>query len=43
MGRLWDAYWIYTVIAGALNIMVIYDAAAGPVRFKLVKKQEGKK
>lgn len=42
MGRLWDIYWIYTVIAGALNIMVIYDAYAGPVRFKLVKKQPGK-
>lgn len=45
MGRLWDIYWIYTVIAGALNIMVIYDAFAGPVRFKQVKKKpgEGKK
>lgn len=45
MGRLWDIYWIYTVIAGALNIMVVYDAYAGPVRFKVVKKKpgEGKK
>lgn len=41
MGRLWDIYWIYTVIAGALNIMVIYDAYAGPVRFKQVKKKPG--
>ena len=45
MGRLWDIYWIYTVIAGALNIMVVYDAFAGPVRFKVMKKKpgEGKK
>lgn len=42
MGRLWDVYWIYTVIAGAMNIMVIYDAYAGPVRFKPVKKKPGK-
>jgi len=26
-----DLGWIYTVIAGALNILVIYDAFAGPV------------
>jgi hypothetical protein len=25
-----DLGWVYTVIAGVLNIMVIYDAAAGP-------------
>lgn len=41
MGRLWEIYWIYTVIAGALNIMVIYDAYAGPVKFKVVKKKPG--
>ncbi|MFT3881023.1 MAG: hypothetical protein QM703_15345 [Gemmatales bacterium] len=41
MGRLWDIYWIYTVLAGALNIMVIYDAYAGPVRFRRVKKHPG--
>jgi hypothetical protein len=40
MGRLWDVYWIYTVIAGALNIMVIYDAYAGPVKFRPIKKSE---
>jgi hypothetical protein len=39
MGRLWDIYWIYTVVAGALNIMVIYDAWAGPVRFKKAEKK----
>ena len=26
----WDLGWIYTVIAGALNVLVIYDAIAGP-------------
>jgi hypothetical protein len=26
----WDLGWIFTVIAGVLNIMVIYDAIAGP-------------
>ncbi len=29
--RAWDLGWVYTVIAGVLNIMVIYDALAGPV------------
>ncbi len=28
--KTWDLGWIYTVIAGVLNIMVIYDAIAGP-------------
>lgn len=28
--KLWDLGWVLTVIAGALNVMVIYDAAAGP-------------
>ena len=27
----WDLGWVYTVIAGALNVLVIYDALAGPV------------
>jgi hypothetical protein len=27
----WDLAWVYTVIAGVLNILVIYDALAGPV------------
>jgi hypothetical protein len=26
----WDLGWVYTVIAGVLNILVIYDAIAGP-------------
>lgn len=40
MGRLWDIYWIYTVIAGVLGLLVIYDAWAGPVKMvpKPVKK-----
>jgi len=29
--KTWDLGWIYTVIAGVLNILVIYDAFAGPV------------
>lgn len=29
--KLWDLGWVYTVIAGILNILVIYDALAGPV------------
>jgi hypothetical protein len=26
----WDLGWVFTVVAGVLNIMVIYDALAGP-------------
>src|SRR5262245_50707361 len=29
-GKKWDLAWVYTVIAGVLNILVIYDAFAGP-------------
>jgi hypothetical protein len=28
--KTWDLAWVYTVIAGVLNVMVIYDAYAGP-------------
>lgn len=31
MGKRWDIAWVYTVIAGVLNLLVIYDAWAGPV------------
>ena len=31
MGKRWDIAWVYTVIAGVLNILVIYDAWSGPV------------
>ncbi len=34
MGKIWDIAWVYTVIAGVLNILVIYDAWAGPVRLR---------
>lgn len=27
----WDLAWVYTVIAGVLNILVIYDAYSGPL------------
>jgi TM2 domain-containing membrane protein YozV len=27
----WDLGWVYTLIAGVLNLLVIYDALAGPV------------
>jgi hypothetical protein len=27
----WDLGWVYTVIAGVLNVLVIYDAYAGPL------------
>lgn len=27
----WDLGWVYTVIAGVLNILVVYDAFAGPL------------
>jgi hypothetical protein len=29
--KTWDLGWVYTVIAGVLNLLVIYDALAGPV------------
>jgi hypothetical protein len=29
-GKRYELGWVYTVIAGVLNIMVIYDAFAGP-------------
>jgi TM2 domain-containing membrane protein YozV len=28
--KTWDLAWVFTVIAGVLNILVIYDAFAGP-------------
>jgi hypothetical protein len=29
--KTWDLGWVFTVIAGALNVLVIYDAFAGPL------------
>jgi hypothetical protein len=34
--KTWDLGWVYTVIAGVLNILVIYDALAGPAFRKVV-------
>lgn len=36
--KTWDLAWVYTVIAGVLNVMVIYDAYAGPA---FVRRPEG--
>jgi hypothetical protein len=30
MGTMWDIAWVYTVLAGVLNILVIFDAVYGP-------------
>jgi hypothetical protein len=37
--KTWDLGWVLTVIAGALNVMVIYDAFAGPA-FVVAKDDE---
>lgn len=39
----WDLGWVYTVIAGVLNILVIYDALAGPVHRDVPGKSDEKK
>ncbi len=39
--KTWDLGWVYTVIAGVLNVLVIYDALAGPA-FREVKGQPTK-
>lgn len=28
--KTWDLGWVYTIVAGVLNVLVIYDALAGP-------------
>jgi hypothetical protein len=33
--KTWDLGWVYTVIAGVLNVLVIYDAIAGPAFSRL--------
>lgn len=40
--KTWDLGWVYTVIAGVLNVLVIYDALAGPA-FRQVKQPNGDK
>jgi len=37
----WDLGWVYTVIAGVLNLLVIYDALAGPMFRESPKWAEG--
>jgi hypothetical protein len=36
----WDLGWVYTVIAGVLNLLVIYDAFAGPMFRDPPKREE---
>jgi hypothetical protein len=38
--KTWDLGWVYTVIAGVLNILVIYDAFAGPALVEGETKEE---
>jgi len=40
--KTWDLGWVFTVIAGVLNLMVIYDAVAGPA-FVIVEPKNGPK
>lgn len=42
VGRIADLAWMYTVIAGVMNLLVIYDAWAGPVRRVPAPKEEKK-
>jgi hypothetical protein len=39
--KTWDLGWVFTVIAGALNVMVIYDAFAGPAYVVADESEEG--
>lgn len=41
-GHRWDLGWVYTVIAGVLNILVIWDALAGPLLIEDPKAGEKK-
>jgi len=38
--KTWDLGWVYTVIAGVMNILVIYDAFAGPAFAEGEKQQQ---
>jgi len=38
----WDLGWVFTVIAGVLNVMIIYDALAGPA-FVVTRPEDGPK
>lgn len=37
----WDLGWVYTVIAGVLNVLVIYDALAGPAFLQTAPNAKG--
>ena len=41
--KTWDLGWVYTVIAGVLNVLVIYDALAGPAFGKTDAKHDDEK
>lgn len=43
IGRCYDLGWMYTVIAGVLNLLVIYDAYAGPVKMKAAPEEKQEK
>jgi hypothetical protein len=38
--KTWDLAWVFTVIAGVLNVLVIYDACAGPAFGEAEAKRE---
>src|SRR5262249_41448426 len=40
---IWDLAWVYTVIAGVLNLLVIYDAIAGPAYRDVPDEDDDKK
>jgi len=40
---IWDLAWVYTVIAGVLNLLVIYDAIAGPAFRDVPEEDDDKK
>ena len=42
MGRIFDVAWMYTAIAGIMNLLVIYDAWAGPIRLVPEPQKEAK-
>lgn len=41
--RYWDLGTVYTMIAGLLNVLAIYDAWGGPAYYELAHREAGKK
>lgn len=41
--RYWDLGTVYTMIAGLLNVLAIYDAWGGPAYYELLHRENGKK